>query len=718
MKYLIGQTLIALLVLLGLKANAQHICGTDEHLTHIFNENPQYKAELDKFNEAFRNFIKQQPVNQGKSEKKYIIPVVVHVFHDNGTENISDAAIINIIDGMNQYFSGTATGTNLVRDVFKPLIANCNIEFRLARKDPRGNCTNGIVRVHTTQTYRGNDFIKQLSTWDTRRYFNVWVTRNVFSGVGNEVGGFAYLPFGGFSNTRDGVIVAANQTFGPNADNTLAHEAGHWLGLFHPFQGDSCSLEGDGIDDTPPTYFVLSTTGVNTGRGNQCGNPNFNTCSTDDPDLPDMQENIMDYFSGPCSGSIFTLQQKAKMRFCLEFYRKEIWQDENLEFTGVKDPYNSNAGCAPIAAFNTKTPTICAGGNVNFLDFSYNGTVNQFEWEFPGGNPSTSTLRNPTNISYANPGTYDVTLKVTGPNGSNTTTLKNYIKVMPSVANRTPGWRTYADWWYQNNWQEEGWYFDNQFSTNSFERVPFSFDNISSMMLRADPLNQRNSIGNTFSLISPPFNFSGTSTPYIALNYAFARGTLFNSPSEETLQVFTSDDCGKTWVMRSNRSANNISTIGSTTTLSRDINFIPTDQTKWAEIVFSGASFPKRNSVMVKISFTYAGGNNFYLDNVRIGDGAATSVNKELASSLNHIVMPNPFSNSTFVSYILPAHSDVTITVHDLLGKQVAYVFSGKQNAGEQMVEINKNQLNLNTGIYIVNTEINGQTISNKVVVQ
>src|SRR6185295_11760888 len=50
-------------------------------------------------------------------------------------------------------------------------------------------------------------------------------------------------------------------------------------------------------------------------------------------------------------------------------------------------------------------------------------------WEFPGGNPSTSTDQNPMNICYNTPGTYDVTLITTNAGGSDTLTLSNYITV-------------------------------------------------------------------------------------------------------------------------------------------------------------------------------------------------------------------------------------------------------------------------------------------------
>ncbi len=70
---------------------------------------------------------------------------------------------------------------------------------------------------------------------------------------------------------------------------------------------------------------------------------------------------------------------------------------------------------------------------VNFTDLSYGGTVDTWEWDFGDGN--TSSNQNPSN-EYFDPGLYDVTLIVSGPNGSDTLTEIGYIDVQypPPVA--------------------------------------------------------------------------------------------------------------------------------------------------------------------------------------------------------------------------------------------------------------------------------------------
>ena len=103
-----------------------------------------------------------------------IIPVVVHVIHDGGTNNISDAQIQSQITVLNEDFRKkfATNGYGLGVDT--------DIEFCLAQKDPLGKCTNGIVRINSPlsnhQTYQRAQ-LKQLSYWDNERYLNMYVVK-------------------------------------------------------------------------------------------------------------------------------------------------------------------------------------------------------------------------------------------------------------------------------------------------------------------------------------------------------------------------------------------------------------------------------------------------------------------------------------------------------------------------------------------------------------
>ena len=83
---------------------------------------------------------------------------------------------------------------------------------------------------------------------------------------------------------------------------------------------------------------------------------------------------------------------------------------------------------APVALFSANNQ-ICPGTCTDFTNLSTNAT--SYQWFFAGGNPSTSTDENPTNICYNTPGSHDVTLIATGPGGTDTTILSNYITVFP-----------------------------------------------------------------------------------------------------------------------------------------------------------------------------------------------------------------------------------------------------------------------------------------------
>lgn len=87
----------------------------------------------------------------------------------------------------------------------------------------------------------------------------------------------------------------------------------------------------------------------------------------------------------------------------------------------------------PIPSFVTATRIGCSPQEIKFENRSQNA-VEEYTWEFEGGNPSTSSLENPT-VVYAQPGSYSVKLTVANPLEANTNTWEDYITIedLPSA---------------------------------------------------------------------------------------------------------------------------------------------------------------------------------------------------------------------------------------------------------------------------------------------
>jgi PKD repeat protein len=80
-----------------------------------------------------------------------------------------------------------------------------------------------------------------------------------------------------------------------------------------------------------------------------------------------------------------------------------------------------------IAFFTADQTDVCEGEFVNFTDYS-SGNITTWDWSFPGGSPSSSSLQNPT-VTYNTSGIYDVSLIISNGSDSQTLMQEDYITV-------------------------------------------------------------------------------------------------------------------------------------------------------------------------------------------------------------------------------------------------------------------------------------------------
>ena len=171
--------LAGILFLTGLTAtNAQQYrtCDTDAMMQNALLNDPNYainRAELEQFT---AQYILQQQQDQSLLKTSgvilYTIPVVFHVVHNYGYENISKAQIVDAMEIFNKSFQNLWGDSMTVCSIFRPIIADAQIQFRLAQIDENGNCTDGITRTVSNFTYSANDNVKTLVQWPSNKYFN------------------------------------------------------------------------------------------------------------------------------------------------------------------------------------------------------------------------------------------------------------------------------------------------------------------------------------------------------------------------------------------------------------------------------------------------------------------------------------------------------------------------------------------------------------------
>ncbi|MES2798433.1 MAG: M43 family zinc metalloprotease [Bacteroidota bacterium] len=679
-------------------------CKTDQIQQELLQNNPGFAEHMHKA------MSKAASGNGALQKATLYVPVVVHIIHDNGIGNISAAQVNDAIRVLNEDFNRQNSDAGNTRNTgtapFSPIAGDLDVKFVLAKKDPQGNCTNGIVRVNAPHlTYNANDDCKYAANggsdqWPMDQYLNLWVINSIESDGAGMTLGYAYLPY--WPSGTDYGILMRHDYFGTiesavgSDGRTLTHEMGHLLGLQHIFEdgwsgatgchATDCNQNGDYACDTPPQA-----------EANWSCSPTWNSC----PEVPtndafgfDALDQIENYMSYNACQNMFSIDQLniIQNNFIDIDFMADMVAAGNVLATGINEP-----AVLCKADFEASKQLICNGETIQFTDFSYD-TPDNWVWTVQGTegtdwvfvNSTNTNSQNPT-IQFLNAGNYTVELLASSTSGSDTELKTNYIKVLPN-ASALPyfeGFENYISLNGTNQWAVENYGANAQFE------ITATAAHSGSKSVKLANFNQ--DAGNYDELISAPIDLSTVlSTENVTLSFRYAYHKRF-ADNDEWLKVFISGNCGEDWAQRKTLHGSQLSAVTSTSAWTASAgDWVTVHMTNVTPVYFT-------SSFMMKFKFESDGGNNFFLDDINLYNGDPSDnliVGIIEGSTLESLSLyPNPAEEELSIAFDIATNTRLPILITDLLGKSIQS-FEIEAAQGKNVVQVNTSALN--SGVYLV----------------
>ncbi len=269
---------------------------------------------------AYERALEARPLSKRRAARvtgPIHVPVYIHVIQPNaGTAAVPQSEIDAQMNVLNQAFGGATGGDNTA------------VVFNLVDTDVTINPDWDSLEYGTPEEVAMKTALHEGGA----RSLNMYLVRLA------TLLGWATFPDEYTGNpVMDGVVVETESvpggTFAPyNLGDTATHEIGHWLGLFHTFQG-GCTPPGDMVDDTPfeqSPYF------------GDCPPPfSRNTCAS--PGL-DPVENFMDYSDDICM-HVFSAGQTERMHAQTAQFRNgaPVGANQAITAPGAPVPVNVQA---------------------------------------------------------------------------------------------------------------------------------------------------------------------------------------------------------------------------------------------------------------------------------------------------------------------------------------------------------------------------------------
>lgn len=730
--------LVAIVVCIAKTGYTQELqpCGTDEHYRQMLEKYPQLSEYQQQFEEQVSRYMAERTSSTTPDTVTYDIPVVIHVVHDYGNEDLNDTILYNAVKYWTVVYMKENGDTSGVITPFIPYIGKPNMRLHLATIDPNGKPTKGIVHFQSYLTAAAGDEAK-FGQWPQNEYVNIWFI-NTFDASMAGVAAYAYFPATAIVEPYyDGIICLASYA---NYAKTVPHEMGHVLNLYHPWGGTNSpgvACGDDHVDDTPPTKghnsvgcvpSALYDTACATGYMKTYMDAHGVMDSVVDyPDTVNAQ-NIMDYTY--CQ-RMFTKGQAVRMRAALTNSvagRNNLFTPANLAATGALAPMPD---LPPVADFTVNKCTTCNDlrtyfltvGNTSSFEFrnaSWNDTISSVSWTFSNGATTpASTAMDVVGNKFSVPGWVTVSLIANSNAGSDTLTNTQTVYAADTT---TAGGIGYTQQFTNAadiaNWPMFNFY-NNQFKWEFYTGAGIG-DN-TCLRYRSFDSSQRitgTAVGDHDDIYTPAFNFTGSSTGNLYLNF-FSSGAYTHTGItggvtivNDSFEVDASINGGTTWTKIGGFGGNTLADRGN-----YGVEYIPTSATTWRPRSISiPATYCTPNTFL---RFRYRpgnAGNNLYIDNLSFDEYPA-GIKEVLDASPNVFnIFPNPAANGCTLVFKTGIDGVVSYSIKDLTGK-VVYENTKVFAANGIRQETVPRSVTHVPGMYFVTITIDGVHMTQKLVV-
>ncbi len=599
----------------------QERCGTVDYTKQQY-ENPAF--EQARFEQWISRKISTRSLFANGRQKSgpYKIPVVVHVIHNGEAigqgANIPDAQILSQIRVLNDDFRRENSDAVNTPAVFQGVAGGLDIEFVLAKQDPEGQPTNGIVRVNgdrSSWTMSNNYTLKDLSYWPAEEYMNIWVC-NLTSHLGYAQFPESDLPGLEESSTNpltDGVVVWY-RAFGSiddgafdldprfNKGRTTTHETGHFFGLNHIWGDDVGCTKSDYVDDTPNQAD----------RTNGCPtHPKGDSCSE-----VIMFQNFLDYTDDACM-NLFTQGQVARMSTVIENSprRASLLNSPGLEepapvpndlgIRGIVFPDASVCSnlVAPVIEVRNYGNNAVTSASIRFTLDGTSMEVKSFPLALDPFE-STSVVFSAFTIPS---GDHEIAFEILATNGGADGASYNNEKVSNAIVPAFGGLPFTEDF----GTMPSGWIVDNPDGQVTWHHVDAANGTPGNKALILNYYEYEDKIGEIDVLLSPVFDF--TNLPAATLTFDVAHARYQSSNDRLRVVVLTNCEPYTAGAVIYDKAGDALKTAPATSS-----PFAPVGQSQWRRELLDLSAFIGRDKVQLAFIGVNDWGNNLYLDNISV----------------------------------------------------------------------------------------------------